>query len=120
VVNDTIYLNAPLPVSPAVGISNTPTAVSLIWVHQAADLRYDIYRAADHPYFAPGSDDSNLVGAVNSPPADGSAVTFLDSTAGFGRSYFYLVRATAGDGQTIADSNRTGRVAFVLVPGSQQ
>jgi uncharacterized protein YkwD len=120
VVNDTIYLNAPLPVSPAVGISNTPTAVSLIWVHQAADLRYDIYRAADHPYFAPGSDDSNLVGAVNSPPADGSAVTFLDSTAVFGRSYFYLVRATAGDGQTIADSNRTGRVAFVLVPGSQQ
>ncbi|MCX6029784.1 MAG: CAP domain-containing protein [Chloroflexi bacterium] len=117
VVSDTIWLNAPPPVSPAVTISSTGV-VTLTWPHQAADLWYDAYRSTVNPYFTPGGADSNLVGPIIPAPASGATVIFVDGAVVPEGIYFYQVQAVAGDGQTIADSNRTGRFVFSLTPGS--
>jgi alkaline phosphatase len=109
--DDTIYLEAPPPAAPVVAIDGgaTPT---LTWLHDPANLTYDVYRSASNPYFTPGSTD--LVGPDLSPPPSGSIVEFTDDTAEAGVSYFYQVVATAGDGLTTTVSQGVGRFIFAL------
>lgn len=114
---DTIYLDAPPPVAPAVEIGGSATPV-LTWLHDSANLTYDVYRSATHPYFTPGSADGSLVGPDLSPPTSGATVEFTDTTAQAGVNYFYQVVATAGDDVTTTASKRVGRFSFTLTPGS--
>lgn len=75
-----------------------------------AGVTYEVYRAANAPYFTAGT-----------PYAEGiSDAWFIDPEPAVlgntGSNYFYLVRAVA-NGLPSADSDRVGTLSFSLVPG---
>jgi hypothetical protein len=72
-------------------------------------VTYDVYRAADQPYFTPVT-------------AHHSGITLLTDTdsgvlGDVAHSYYYVVRAFK-DGLASATSNRVGVFSFPLTPGS--
>lgn len=73
-------------------------------------VTYDVFRAADQPYFTPGAPyASGVTGITHTDPDTG----VIGNTA---HSHYYLVRAVHGN-STSADSNRVGAFAFGLTPG---
>lgn len=114
---DGIWLDAPPPVAPAVTITPATVGVLLTWQHAAQNRRYDVYRSTVEPYLTPGGTSATHEGADLPPPATGSEVTFPDPGATQGANYYYIVRASAGDGVTYADSNRVGRFEFAILSG---
>lgn len=114
-VSDTIHLDAPAPVTAAVEISAAAN-VTLTWQHAAVNLWYDVY-GSNRPYFTPGDPDAVLLGPAVEPANGETKVIFTDTTGAANEVRFYVVRAVAGDGETTADSNRTGRFPFPLLPG---
>ena len=117
VITDTIYLNASPASMPVVNLRNAPPVVTLSWGHATVNLWYEVYRSSTQPYLVPGQPGAGPVSPALPPPLTGTTVTFDDSTALPNVSYFYLVRAVAGDGLMNADSPPIGRFMFGLVPG---
>ena len=78
--------------------------------HAIAGVTYNVYRAQDAPYFAPGpASATGLTGATWTDPD----TTVLTSAA---HSTYYVVVAVY-NGLKAAPSNRVGAFVFALVPG---
>lgn len=72
---------------------------------------YDVFRAADQPYFTPGAAyASGVTGITHTDPDTG----VIGNTA---HSHYYLIRAVHG-GLISTGSNRVGAFSFGLTPGS--
>lgn len=82
--------------------------VQLSWTSAAAD--FNIYRAANDPYFTPGAVYANSSGSPWTDP-DGNVLGNITS------NYTYLIRASSNCGES-GDSQHLGEFDFGIVPGS--
>jgi hypothetical protein len=79
-------------------------------------VSYQVWRSSA-PYFLPGDVESSIIAEGVGPQCtdDGVTITCVDAGSG-GANYAYIVRAFDAAG-TWADSNRVGKVEFMVVPG---
>lgn len=82
-------------------------SVQLSWTSGAPD--FNIYRAANDPYFVPGA----LYATSGSPWTDPDGAVL----GNVGLNYSYLIRASNSCGES-ADSQRLGEFDFALVSGN--
>ena len=111
---DFIILDAPGPQPPPVTLSQM-TYLTIMWLHHADNLWYEVFRSASDPHLVPAT--SEHIGIEISPPANGDAVQLEDTSALDDTTYFYLVQSVGKDGNR-AEGNRSGRFTFSLKPGT--
>lgn len=89
----------------------------LAWAHNAANSFYEVWRAADSPYFMPGDAGSDLRQTLQA--ADGVfEYTDARTIGDAGVQYYYLLRSGNACGNYATSFERGGEFDFKLVPGS--
>ena len=97
-------------------IVNT-TDMHLAWAHNAANSFYEVWRAADSPYFMPGDAGSDLrqtLQAANGVFEYTDAGTIGDA----GIQHYYLLRSGNACNNYATPFLRGGEFDFALIPGS--
>lgn len=93
------------------------TAVNLTWSNTGASS-YELWFAANNPYFTPGNDCSS---ASNCVLVNGLSWTHTGALSNTANNYTYKLRATAACGSSTlasAPSNAKAEFEFTIVPGS--
>ncbi len=89
----------------------------LAWSHNPANSFYEVWRAADAPYFMPGDAGSELRQTLQA--ADGVfEYTDAGAVGDAGVQHYYLLRSGNACGDYAATFLRGGEFDFSLVPGS--
>ncbi len=96
-------------------ITRSANDVVLTWTDQSPNTEYEVYRSSSLPYFAP--DPSTLLPPILVQP---TSIATDTGAIGAASNYFYVVRSKFRDSANdlSADSNRTGKFSFSLVPGN--
>lgn len=94
----------------------TGAGVSLIWPHDTANVRYEVW-TGDAPYFTPGI--ASVKVADVPPPLPGRAVSFTDAAPAAGGRYYRIVAINLAS-RPSAPSNEDGCFTFELTSGVPQ